>query len=1596
MNEQPVDHKRERIEAIRARALAGLSPEDAALVGPFVEHYYAGVDFEDVAGAAIENLSGAALSILTFARARRPGQAAIRLFNPAQGSHGFESPHTVVEIVNDDMPFLVDSIAGAFSLKGTGVHLVVHPTYTARRDPDGRLLAIAPAGAPVEGGTRESLMHLEIDQQEASELPRIEARLAEVLTDVRAAVGDWRMMLGKLDEAVSRLNARIWSDPNGEVREAIDFLSWARTHHFTFLGYREYSLTEDGDTLLTRPIPETGLGVLAPNALRTKDHERALPKAAREFFHGPAVVAISKSSRRANVHRHVPMDLISVKNFDDAGRLVGERRFVGLFTSMVYNIAATETPLIRRKVDWAIRKAGFTPASYDAKAFQDVLELFPRDELFQISREALLTSSLRILKLQLRPRLALIVRPDGTGRFVSCLLLVPRDSLTASLRDTVQEILKRRFDSEDIAFEIPMSDRPLVQVHFIVRLKNGHLPEYSEREIEAELADAARSWTDRFRDAAVSARGEQAGLAVYRRFAHAFPAAYQETTPVEAALADAREVEEALASSKLGMRLYRLSGEPATHFHIKTFEPGPARTLAKYLRILERMGLRVLGEIPVEVTLAETGTVSIRDFDVTNRSEVDLDAVGPIFREAFSLVWNEAIENDDFNRLVLGAGLTGRQVVILRAIFKYLRQTGFAYSQKSVELTLGQNPAVVRRLIDLFQAQFDPAYPGDREARVSELAKEISGLLEKVTGDEDFGVLNSYFQILQATLRTNFFRKNDAGEDRPYVSFKLESAKVPKLPEPRPLFEVFVYSPRVEGIHLRGGKVARGGIRWSDRPDDFRTEILGLFKAQMVKNAVIVPVGAKGGFVLKRAATVTDRQQEGIDCYHTFIRGLLDITDNLEGTRVVPPKDVVRRDPDDPYLVVAADKGTATFSDFANALSREYSFWLGDAFASGGSAGYDHKKMAITARGAWESVKRHFRLLSRDPDREEFTATGVGDMSGDVFGNGMLRSDKLRLFGAFDHRHIFVDPNPDPSRSFAERLRLFNLPRSSWNDYDRAALSQGGAIYERQARTIAVSPEVQARFGLADAVVEPPALMQAILLADVDLLYFGGIGTFVKASHETHADASDRTNDNVRVDANRLRCKVIGEGANLGLTQASRVEYALKGGALNTEFIDNSGGVDCSDHEVNIKIAMTGAIAANMITMQERDALLVQMTDDVAERVLADNYAQAWAITQLAAQGPALVDEQIRLMNVLEKEIKLDRTIQGLPSNATLRKRGTGLTRPELSVLLSNTKIHVFNQILASDLPDEPELVEDLIGYFPTAMQQRFRPVLETHRLRREIIATEITNGLVNRVGPSFVSRLSDETGRTVSEIARATLVARQVFDAPSLWTAIERLDGRIDANLQISLAREVTQLVGQATRWFLAHGGRERGVQARAALYRSEIAILSENLDALLPEAASAARKQEAERLASLGVPVELANRVPSLPHLTAGCDIVDSAREAQKPVDQIGRLYFALGDVGGFSRLRRAASAVRATSPAQQVAVDGILEDLSHDQAALTRAILTSPSPDLEAWVANNREGVARVDRRLREFESAPEAEKDLARLVIAARELRQLVDA
>ncbi len=1567
----------------------------------FIAEYYRQTAPEDLLERDLLVLYGAALAHWRLARRRQAGEVLVHAYNPEVEAHGWQSTHTVVDVVHEDMPFLVDSIRMALNRRGLSVHLIVHPVMRVQRDAKGQVQALGEEADP--GSPREALMHFEVDRH--TDLERVEADLNRVLAEVRAAVGDWGTMRAALHTIVRELREAPPPLAGEDTEEAVAFLEWLEHGHFTLLGYRRYRLESDGDDDVLRTVAGSGLGILRGTHSSHSHSFARLPAALRRFARQQQLLLLTKSSSRSNVHRPVYMDYVGIRCFDAQGTVTGEHRFLGLYTAAAYNRSAQGIPVLRRKVRHVLQRSGLDSTGHAGKALTNILETLPRGELFQSSTEELYATALGVLRLQERQRVRVLVRRDPYERFLALLAFLPRERYNTEVRMRIQELLRRSLHATSVDFTVALSESVLARVYLIAHTEPGAVPEYDLDNLEAHIREVVRTWEDDLHDCFLHDLGEERGNYLFARYRDAFPAAYRDDYPAAVAVHDAEKIEALSAEAPLATALYRPLEGAEDQLQLKLFRHGEPISLSVVLPMLENMGLEVVGQRPYRIRPSDDTAVWVQDIALLYRARGNLEAedIRQTFLDAFARIWQGEAESDGFNRLVLAARLSWREAALLRAYWKYLMQTGFPFSQAYVEQALARHPQIASLLIDLFRARFDPAGQDDAAKRSAILSEALLRSLDAVPVLDEDRILRRFLLLVDATRRTNFFQSGPGGHAKPYLAIKVDPRDIPDLPAPRPMVEVFVYAVHMEGIHLRGGKVARGGIRWSDRPEDFRTEIFGLMKAQMAKNAVIVPVGAKGGFVVKRppnggTPASTDAVRES---YCTLIRGLLDLTDNLSGGEVQPPPATVCLDDPDPYLVVAADKGTATFSDTANAIAKEYGFWLGDAFASGGSSGYDHKRMGITARGAWELVKRHFREMGRDIQAQDFTVAGIGSMNGDVFGNGMLLSPHIRLIAAFSHREIFLDPAPDAARSFAERQRLFALPRASWSDYDPALISAGGGVYPRSAKRIALGPEARAALGTTAQTLTPDELVRTILCAPVDLLWNGGIGTFVKAAAESHAAAGDRSNDAVRVDAQQLRCKVIGEGGNLGLTFEARIAYARGGGRLNTDFIDNSGGVDCSDHEVNIKVLLDEVVAEGDMTRKQRDRLLQQMTEPVAQLVLANNYQQGEVLSVATHLGVHQLDQQAELIRHLERSGRIERATWHLPEEEEIAQRqaaGEGLTRPELAVLLAYSKIDVFETLLPSGICEDPRLQEEMSQYFPEAMRRRLRTRLPHHRLRREIIATFVANSLINHMGITFAHRIAERSGADAPEIARAYMVSRRVFRLPEYWAAVAALDNRITAARQLDLLIAVRKLGSRATLWLLRNRPPPIDIAANVAALEDRIGEVRPALAEVLHEEERQHLEARAAEYRSWGLEESDAAFFAAVAWLPPLLDVAEIAAGAQTPALEVARIYFALAARLDLNWLRDAIAALSEDRHWARLARAALRDDLFWMQRRLARQVLDAsdteaPAQRIDAWMQRHRAALEVFGGRMREFAAE---EPELPVLSVALDEVRRLVRA
>jgi len=1629
-----------------------LSARRARLAALFVEYYFRRVPLDDIAREDPATLATIVINQLEFLMVRLPGQTLIRIFNSEMETDGWESQHTIIEMVNDDMPFLVDTATLTLSEMKVGVHLIVHPVIRFKRDAQGKLTGIyqkKEKGRGKEQGQAESVMQFQVDRKtRPDDLEKIKSRLKAAFNDVRMAVSDWHAIEEQARDATSKMPGWAPRVDKKLMRESREFMKWLMDDNFVFLGVRDYKVAKRNSRYQLNLVKGSGLGILRETEKTVTS--RPLSSLAVEVRKRQNTVPliITKTNARSTVHRAGYLDYIGVLHINEKGRTIGERRFLGLFTSQAYRLNAMDTPLIRRRGQRVVDSVKLHRGSHAWKSMVHILESLPRDTLFQANSRELTEIATGVLNLQERLRVRLFIRQERYGRFWSCLVYIPRERFNTENREAIQSILYRALKGERLDYEVSVSASRLALLRVIIRPRQGEEIKPDVPALEKKIIEAVRSWTDKLTETLVRKHGEEQGLAYAARFRKAFPEAYKEDVSPWVAAFDVENAAAVDDGEDLRMSLYRPRKRHGGIIRFKLFRKHDPIPLSEVLPILENLGLRIVSERPYELHFPDDERLWIQDFDMTTavESELDLELIRELFQEAFRRALSGDTDSDGFNRLIIASQMHWRQVKMLRAYCKYLLQTGIPFSLNYMAETLAKHPSIARLLVELFEASFDPAREDesdyrkelrakklarrfdvllsgectrdkvlleyvqdmvvarerDREIQVTAISRAFKRSLESVSSLDEDRILYAYYEIIQVTLRTNYFQADENGDAKEYISFKLDSQAVPDLPLPRPYREIWVFSPHFEGIHLRGGKIARGGLRWSDRREDFRTEVLGLMKAQSVKNTIIVPVGSKGGFVVKRPPELDGRDaflREGINCYTSFINGLLDVTDNLDDIKVLPPTSVVRRDEDDPYLVVAADKGTATFSDIANSIADEHGFWLGDAFASGGSVGYDHKAMGITARGAWEGVKRHFREMGRDIQREPFTVVGIGDMSGDVFGNGMLLSRHIRLRAAFNHLHIFLDPDPNEKAGLKERRRLFRKTRSGWSDYNPDLISRGGGIFSRLDKTIPISAEVRKWLGIDDEQLTPNKLIRELLKAPVDLLWNGGIGTYVKASSESHAEVGDLANNAVRINGRDLRCKVISEGGNLGFTQLGRIEFAQDGGKVNTDFIDNSAGVATSDHEVNIKILLNQVMRAGELDYQSRNSLLAEMTDEVAGLVLRSNYLQTQAISMMEKFSGLRLGSKQHFISVLEEEGLLDRDLEFLPADEELtdrRNQGEGMTRPELSVLLSYSKIRLYQQLLASDIPEDSYLSGELIRYFPQPLQDRFADHMSGHRLKREIIATQVTNSLVDRMGASFTLRMYEDTGAEPAQVAKAFTIAHAIFEAEEFWVRIEALDNKADTDLQISALLKMWNLLRQATRWLLNLPGSDLDIQKMVDRLAPGMHTLKRSMQKTIPAEYLSTLNSHIQPYMDGGFSKSLATRTVMLDYVFPALDVVEIAARRGANVVMVAKVFSGLGDSLNLRWLMRQLESLEVLGQWHAQARANLRDELFTQHNHLVERILQAagdePDP-VAAWIDSNRSCVQRPMDMMHDMRN--HAEMDYATVAVAVRSLAQLVN-
>ncbi|WP_017429896.1 NAD-glutamate dehydrogenase [Vreelandella jeotgali] len=1595
------ESRQDLLKQLGERLKARLEPRRAAAIDAFARQFYATAPVEDLVDRRVDDFYGATLSIWQLLQHHDPANPRVEVFNPEFEEHGWQSTHTFVAVLHRDMPFLVDSVRIALNRRGLTVHAIQNAVLAVRRNADHALQSVMSAGDEAATGELESLIVIEVDRHsDPDALAAIEHELHDVLLDVRTAVNDYDHICQRIRDAIQELekNCPPQIDPD-DHEEAIAFLEWLLKDNFTFLGYDEYRL-EDGR--LERD-PDSLEGVFRLDKPRYGERIRTAEGVndQNRYVLVPQLLSFAKSAHHSRVHRPTYPDYITVDRYDDDGNVIGERRFFGLFTATVYNESPRNIPLLRRKLQAVMDMTGFGANGHNAKQLLQVLEVYPRDDLFHIDTEALASTAQGILNIRERRQVRLFVREDLSGKFYSCLIFVPRDVFSTWLRENIQQLLCEEMDAHFGDFNTYLSESVLARIQLIMRF-NGERPgQFDLARLEQKVARLARSWRDELKSAMVEGFGEEHANHLMDRFHEAFSASYREDFSARTAVHDVQHLLDLNSDDALALSHYRPLEERNGGIKLKLYHQETPIPLSDVLPIMENLGLRVVSERPYEIHAPEQH-YWIHDFTLEHTGrEVSPSDMRDDFSQAFKRIWAGEADNDPFNRLIINAGLDWREVAMLRGYARYLKQIRFSMSQDYIATTLNHYATITRELVELFRQRFDPTLTSRdadaTQARIDEHLADVASL-------NDDQLLRRFMELIQATLRTNYYQRDTQGRHKDYIAYKLAPSQVTGMPRPRPAYEIFICSPRVEGVHLRGGKVARGGLRWSDRLEDFRTEVLGLVKTQQVKNAVIVPVGAKGGFVCKQMPDNPDRetrQNEGIACYQTFIRALLDVTDNRDGNDVIPPVDVVRHDDDDAYMVVAADKGTATFSNIANDISLEYGHWLGDAFASGGANGYDHKGMAITARGAWESVKRHFRGLDVDTQRDTFSVVGVGDMGGDVFGNGMLLSDRIELKGAFNHLHIFVDPTPDADTTYAERQRLFEMPRSTWEDFDRSLISEGGGIFSRSAKSVAITPQMQEAFNISADHLAPNELIHAMLTARVDLVWNGGIGTYIKGSQETHAEVGDKANDALRVNGNQLNCRVIGEGGNLGCTQLGRTEAAAEGIRVYADFIDNAGGVNCSDREVNIKILINEVVKRGDMTEKQRNTLLAEMTDEVADLVIKDNYRQTQALDLSELISRQGMGPYRRFISELEDAGEIDRELECLPADDVLKERtanAQSMLLPELSVLISYAKSTLKGDLNSSSLPDDDYVSHHLERLFPQPLVERYSDEMYDHRLKREIVATQVASDLVDRMGIVFVRQLMDSTGLGGADIARAYVVARDSFGLASLWDDIEALDNRVSGQVQYSMMLQLMRMIRRATRWFLRqHTG--LSIEETIDYFGPRLATLQDNIGELLSGEERQAWQTRRDELVDAGVPETLADRVAAAPSLYAGLGIIQAARHTDETPQRVAEVFYEIGGQLELPWMIQQVNRLEARDAWQAQARETFRDDIDRQQLALTISVLTLEAGDGSAedkvaqWLEQNVELHTRWCHLIDEVRSG--SESGFALFAVAVRALVGLAE-
>jgi glutamate dehydrogenase len=1582
----------------------------AADITLFVSRFYASTPKSELAKRSTDELLEAALQAWEFLNQRSgPGpKIEFEHLHPEQGS--LQSAATKIYILVNDMPFIVDSIRQAVnrcSIKIKTVNNTVVQVLRGARSSKtpGQMTAIK--GSATKGYKGEALCCVTCGLVNEAQFSDIEKELRDTLKLVAIAVKDYRPICERAESVRERFVSNADSLPVSldEVKESSEFIQWLLDNHFTFLGYEEYRIKKIKGGPVIELQKDSKLGISKyKSGLKHQVQLKSLPKGTADVILKKQICGFAKSSIKSKVHRSVHLDYVLIKEFDSKGNLSVEHRFVGLYTSSVYYQTALDIPLIRKKVNSVLEHSGFSPNGHSIKDLLQVINVFPRDELFQSSLEQLFSTALEITQIQETRTSKLFIRKDSYGKFFSCLVYMPRDIYNTRVRQQVQAFLKQALGATEIEFNTYLSESTLARIQFVLHVPTIQKIKFNQADLETQMIELIKPWDDYFIEALQEHYPDREADQLFSIYSPCYSAGYKETYTAEEGVKDIQRVAKVVDDKQLGLDLDSCSSVVGAELSFKIFSYGHQLFLSDVAPILENLGLNIISEKAFRLKPEGEAEIWLHDFSLFRKNTTTKlpSNIEEIFESAFAAVWQQKTEDDSFNQLVIAAELPWRDVALLRAYGAYLKQIQFGYSAAYIADTLALYKSTSRKLVEYFYEQFNPCVKNSTN-KVKAIRRKILAEIDTVSNLAQDSVLRSYLELMDATLRTNYFQQQADGSAKDYFSFKFNSAKIRALPLPKPMFEIFVFSRLVEGVHLRGGKVARGGLRWSDRSEDYRTEVLGLVKAQQVKNSVIVPVGAKGGFIVKQATPPGDREEYmrvGIDCYKTFISGLLDITDNIVSGNILPPAMVLRKDEDDPYLVVAADKGTATFSDIANGLAEKYGFWLGDGFASGGSNGYDHKAMGITAKGAWISVQRHFRELGKDIQNEDFTTIGIGDMSGDVFGNGMLLSKHTCLVAAFNHLHIFIDPNPDAAASFKERARLFKLPRSNWTDYESSLISKGGGVFPRSAKSIALTPQIKERFGIDVNSASPDQLISLLLKASVDLLWNGGIGTYVKASTESHSAVGDKGNDSLRVDGNELRCKVIGEGGNLGFTQLGRIEFALNGGVSLTDFIDNSAGVDCSDHEVNIKILLNELKNKDKLTEQKRRSILVSMTSEVATLVLDNNYSQVLSIGVANAQMGSRGKEFSGLVGYLEKHAGLNRKLEFLPSNDVLddrEKKGQFLTRPELSVLTSYMKMFLKKELVVADYIADDYLEPYLNSAFPQSLVKTHHAEIASHQLRKEITSTQVANSIVNLFGASFIYRLVDSSGASPSEVVKAAIIAKDIYQIDGTWAEVEALDYKVESATQDAMMFQLIRLARRTTRWLLRNRRSSLDFKQSCTLFAKKIIEARTMIPRKLPAVSQAVFNRKHDALVEKGVPESLARQIASCQFLVPIASFVEVSQSTNEGLGTILDVYYSVGEELQLNWLGELINNLDVTNYWEALARESFLDDMTWQQRALTCNVLAwstkkgSADSLVKNWAEENAAAVDRAKAMLATLQG--ELKPDYSMFSVVLRELLNL---